>query len=376
MRKSTLISLSAAAALAFFGFGHFAEAEAATPTTGQTTVTGTLTAMSGTTVPATLTMTSGATTYTISVSATTKIIRRYDGGSNLGEFVIGDTLQVKGVLSNDAANTITASKVKDWSIQRVGGTFKGVVVSTSCAVKTFIIKPDDRAQQTVYFTDTTKFTRGGEKSSCVGLSIGERLKVIGLWRKASNRIDADRVIVDLKTITGTITNITLTNGGLPATLTVARKAEVKSSMMWMQSALATVDWTINVTSNTKIFRNYMGVATIEELAVGDKIEVRGILSTGNTITANVLRDLSITIKNKDLEGTVKSIDTTASTLVLRVSGKKYGDITVTTSTSTKYWNEHTAKVFADIKVGDKLKVLGVYNSTTKTIAGSRIYWHD
>lgn len=341
-----------------------AKAESSDAPKANTLITGTLTALSGTAAPATLTVTAGATTYTVEVSVTTVIVRRFQAVSNLTEMLINDTLEVRGTMSNDTTNTITATKIRDISVQRMGGTFNGNIVKTSCTSSTFTFKPKDRAEQTVYLGTATKIIRGGEKVTCADLANGEMATVIGLWRPATKRIDADRVIVHMRTLSGTITAITLTNGGLPATLTVKHS---KSEQVW----------TVNVTSATKLFRRHMGTATIDEFAVGDTIEARGTKGTGNTINAKMVRDNSIVIKNRDFQSRVKSIDAEAKTFVITISRKEgIVDITVTTTNATKYFKDEETASFSDITVGDKLKILGIYDSTAKTLAAQRIVWKD
>lgn len=354
--RTKLFITSMVALLAIFGIATSAKAD---NISGSTTVIGTLTAMSGVSAPATLTLTAGATTYTVEVTLTTKIVRRFDGSSDLNEFLIGDKLQVKGKLSDSTANIISATWIKDLSVQRAGGTFHGNIVTLDCTNNKFTYKPDKRVEQTVYLSTNTKIIRGGEKIVCTDLKNGERAIVIGLWRQASKRIDADRVIVNMKTIAGTLTKIELTNSGLPATLTVLHKNGQT--------------WTVNVTSSTKLFRRYMGTATIDEFMVGDKIEARGSQGTGNVINAKVVRDNSVDIKNRDFKSRIKSIDAEAKTFVLTITRKEgVIDITVTTSDATKYIHEDELVAFSDLAVGQKVKIIGTYNSTTKILAAKRV----
>jgi hypothetical protein len=357
-RLKTTFSLGVLTLLAIFGMAK----QASAVTSASIYVNGTLTALSGNILPATLTLTSGASTYIVNVPANVNIDRKLNGESNLGEFILGDTLQVWGKLSDVSTNTIDATRIRDVSIQRAGGTFKGAILELDCANNKFTYKPDGRAQQTVYILSTTKIIRGGEKIACKDLAVNEKAKVIGLWRQSSKRIDADRIIVDMRTISGTISAITLTNNGLPATLTT----QLKNGQTW----------TVNVDATTTLYRKYLGKATIEEILVGDKIEARGMAMVGNLLLAKTVRDTSISIKYSDYKGTVKTIDATAQTFVLRVNSKKNGDITVTTSSSTKYYDGTTAKAFADIAVGDKLKILGTYTSATKILAATRIFWRE
>jgi hypothetical protein len=356
--RTKLLGLSLAALLmTFIPLASFAKEDT---DIGLTAVTGTLAAMSGVTSPATITLTAGATTYTVEVSANTKVVRRFNGTSDLGEFLIGDTLQVKGKLSDAAANIITATWIKDLSVQRAGGTFHGSIVSLDCANSKFTYLPDKRVEQTVNLSANTKFIRGGEKIVCGDLKNGERAIVIGLWREANKNIYADRVIIMMKTLSGTITKIETTNGGLPATLTVLLK---KSET-----------WTVNITSATKLYRRYMAVATIDEFAVGDTVEARGTKATGNVLNAKVVRDKSIVIKNRDFPGRIKSIDITARSFIMPIKLKDgVFDLTVTATDATKYFGEeHETITFSDLLVGNKVKVLGVYNSTNKTLAAQRI----
>lgn len=390
MRKATVsLGLGALALAVFFGVSapaHATEKLNLEPVSKVKVsgmfVTGKITAMSSSSVPATLTILAGATTYTVDVTSKTTIVRKYNGSTDLGEFLVGDTIEVRGTLSNDVANTILATKIKNLSIQRIGGTFKGKVLSRNCDDNYFTFKPDSRDEQKVYFTSGTKFIRGGEKIGCASLQANERAKVIGVWRQTENRIDADRVIVDLRTISGTISAITLTNGGLPATLTVERKVKVKASAYRAATSgsseyvTTTESWTVNVTSATKLYRKYMKTATIEEMLVGDKVEVRGTLSGTNTLNARVVRNNSLIIKYGDFQGTVLSVNADAKTFVLRTKEKKLGDVTITVTDATKYVDENGLRAFTDLTVGDRVKVLGTYNSATKKIAATRVFFKE
>jgi hypothetical protein len=377
MRRAAIASGIGTLALAsLIGFVRPAVAE----TTSATSVTGTLTIMSGTTVPAVFTLTSGATTYTVNVSATTKIVRKFNGTSDLGEFVIGDSIQVTGKLSADVANTIDATKIKDLSIQRIGGNFKGAIVLPTCSSNSFTFKPDGRIQQTVSISTATKITRGGEKITCTGLVAGERAKVIGVWNTRANTIAADRIIVDMKTISGTVASITPSDGTLPAVIAVTVKGKANTVHSSTSGSTPTTTWTVNVTSTTKLYRHYLKTATISEFLVGDKVEARGTVSAGNVMNAKYVRNSSLTIKNSDFQGTVLSVDATAKTFVIRVNGKvdgkKFSDVTVTTTDATKYVDENGLRAFTDLTVGDKLKVLGAYSTSTKILAATRVFFKE
>lgn len=356
--KITIVSL--VALLAFFAIALPAKAD---DNKNLTKITGTLTAMSGTSVPATLTVTVGATTYTVEVSTSTHIVRRFNASSDLAEFLIGDILEVRGTITNQSANIMTAEKIRNISVQRSGGTFNGTITALDCTNNTLIYKPNSRVQQTVYLSTNTKIIRGGEKIKCADLTVNEQAKIIGLWRPTSQRIDADRIIVKMQTIAGTVSAIGLTDGGLPATLTVTHK----------HGRI----WTVNVTSATKLYRRYMGTATIDEFAVGDKIEARGTLAADKMINAKIVRNNSVEITNRDFKSRIKSINTEAKSFTMTISRKDgIFDITVTTTDATKFLRDDKVASFSDLSVGEKIKVLGTYDSTAKTLAAKRVLLDD
>ena len=120
----------------------------------------------------------------------------------------------------------------------------------------------------------------------------------------------------------------------------------------------------------------MKTATIEEMLVGDKVEVRGTLSGTNTLNARVVRNNSLIIKYGDFQGTVLSVNADAKTFVLRTKEKKLGDVTITVTDATKYVDENGLRAFTDLTVGDRVKVLGTYNSATKKIAATRVFFKE
>lgn len=251
----------------------------------KTTIFAALTAMTGTEAPATLTVAASGVTYTVDVTKTTKLVRRFGAKSVLTEFVIGDILEIKGKFGTSATSTvITAEWIKNYSIQRAGGTFKGEITALDCSNNKFTFDPDNRPVQTVNFTSLTKFLRSGTQIGCTDLNVGEKATVIGLWRQSINQIDADRVIVKMSTMKGAITAISLTDGGLPASITVLR-----------DEGAAT--WTINATSSTLLFKKWLLPAVITDFKVGHQIQAYGVAQAGNILNAMVLRDLSLKKKS-------------------------------------------------------------------------------
>lgn len=249
---------------------------------------GALAAVSATTPPATLMVTVNGLSYTVNMTSSTKLLRKFNGESTLDEFMVGDRLEITGTIGT-TTTTIDATRIRDLSIQRKNGLFKGTVGTLTCASNYFTFTPDHRPIQTVYFTTATKIFRNGEKIACTDLIGGERAYVIGLWRPASARIDADRVIVKSSKVEGTISAITLTDSGLPATITITR-SDHKTD---------TTTWTINVTSKTKLRYKGLETATIAVFKVGDKVQGTGVAVPTKTLNTLILRGLSVTKPHHD-----------------------------------------------------------------------------
>ncbi|MBI5023200.1 MAG: hypothetical protein HZC05_03525 [Candidatus Magasanikbacteria bacterium] len=117
-------------------------------------------------------------------------------------------------------------------------------------------------------------------------------------------------------------------------------------------------------------RKYMGKADLSELAIGDKLMVVGKLQEDGSVNASLVKDESIQITFQARNGEVMSIDTAASTFVIK-NDKKEFKIFVTAN--TKF-----AKVgiklptFADLKVGDKVVVRGVIRQAANEITADSV----
>lgn len=168
MRKLTFASsIGAIALFALVGFGQPARATeklelepVSKVKVPGTFVTGTLTAMSSASVPATLTVKAGATIYTAEVTSATTIVRRYNGSTDLGEFLVGDTVEVRGTLSNDVANTISATKLKTFRSSVLVGRLRGKLFLGTAMQVTLPSSPKD-AMSSRYTSPRTRSSFAG-----------------------------------------------------------------------------------------------------------------------------------------------------------------------------------------------------------------------
>lgn len=113
---------------------------------------------------------------------------------------------------------------------------------------------------------------------------------------------------------------------------------------------------VKVDSSTAITKSGIGKATINDLAINDRVEVS--YSTDTMIASRITASPPLS-KHHAYEGTIKSKGTDSFVLT---NGKK-PDVPITVNSQTKY---HVPGVdnptFADFSVGDKVAVLGVESS--------------
>jgi hypothetical protein len=125
--------------------------------------------------------------YTVKITDKTRLIRRWGGKSNLGEFAVGDEVNVIGKWTDEQKTMIEAISIRNLSIRKRFGAFFGTV--TEKQDNYFVIATINRGNQKVYFSDTTKFL--DDKKNPINysnLKIGDRLRVKGVWDRSLNEI--------------------------------------------------------------------------------------------------------------------------------------------------------------------------------------------
>lgn len=129
------------------------------------------------------------------------------------------------------------------------------------------------------------------------------------------------------------------------------------------------DYIVNITSNTKIVRRFFGKATLSEISVGDKINIIGNFTNDEktVIEARLIRDLSITKRHAVFIG--KVVSKTTDSFV--IDPEKRDNQTVVFNSNTKFVNrEQKTITFEDIKIGDRVRVKGVWDQSLNKITES------
>lgn len=141
----------------------------------------------------TLTVTARSKTYTVTVTDKTTLRRRFGGKSNLGEFVVGNTLQVAGKLS--AETTIDARAIRNMSIQKVNASFSGAIQSIDAAGQKFVLKPMARKIITVTVSADTKITQAGQAKTFADLQVGMKVTASGVWDRSNDTLTEVKKVV-------------------------------------------------------------------------------------------------------------------------------------------------------------------------------------
>jgi Domain of unknown function (DUF5666) len=231
------------------------------------TISGTLTNISGTTLTVTASGTS-LSVYTVDASNVKKVDRRYGASTDLSALQTGDTLSVRGVING---TNVTASTIRDISLQARKGTFVGTV-SGAVNGSSFAIQSKDRGSQTINTTSSTIFKEGSAGSSLADIAVGQTVTVSGVWDRTNSNVTATRVTIKVGSL-----SVTGTLGSL------------SGSTFTVTTASSTV-YSVDATNARVTYKNgHKGSVSI--LQNGDSVVVYGKSVSGSTnIIATLVRD--------------------------------------------------------------------------------------
>lgn len=138
-----------------------------------------------------------------------------------------------------------------------------------------------------------------------------------------------------------------------------------------------VTWTLKVDPKTEIARREGGQGTFSELAKDHIISFEGTLVAGAspTVEARIVRSWSVVKAQVNQFGVIKSINAAAKSFVLQTGEKERGDLTVTTSDTTKYTKGNATTTFAALTVGAKVTASGLWDRVLHSIHAERVKIH-
>ena len=154
---------------------------------------------------------------------------------------------------------------------------------------------------------------------------------------------------------------------------VMQKSEKVGANLFSRVTWGSVFLRITVlASSAKITKNNGGSAALEDIQIGDILDVEGTLAPGADtllINATSIRDLSLNIESKNISGIIKTLNATLNTLTLM--DKKLGAITVV----APYNIQKGARTISagELVVGDKvLSASGSFDYSTKTFTAENM----
>ncbi len=125
-------------------------------------------------------------------------------------------------------------------------------------------------------------------------------------------------------------------------------------------------YTVLTDSKTQFRRHFWGKGALDEMQVGDTINIIGVWTdeAKTTIQARLVRDVSIQKRNGIFFGTVQSVTSTGWVMTTIQRGNQ----TVTVSSSTKFVDRREQGIAQSaIVVGHKVRVRGLWNKANSTI---------
>lgn len=125
-------------------------------------------------------------------------------------------------------------------------------------------------------------------------------------------------------------------------------------------------YTVNIDSNTKFRRHFWGKSSLDEISVGDKVNIWGRFTdeAKTTILAIMIRDTSIMKRHGVFLGdvTAKNADN------FIINSKQRGTQTVFFTASTKFIKRNQQTMtYADLQVGHRVRVRGLWDKTLSKI---------
>lgn len=218
---------------------------------------------------------SNGTEYTVTPTANAKVVRRFGAAAKLSDIQANDKVEARGKVDG---NNISASFIRDLSLQARNGTFRGNVKSVGS--NSFVLATKGRGDQSININSSTVFKKNNSAASFSDVKAGALVEVSGVWDRANDNVTAKSVRIIVKIV----------NLDISGTLTA--KTDTMLTVTGNNGTIYKIDIT-----KAKLLRRNGGKASLSEYSVGDKVRVRGKAVLGSTdVSASLVKDLSIKVK--------------------------------------------------------------------------------
>lgn len=136
----------------------------------------------------TLNVTKNGQTFTVDTTAA-KIRARFWGNLSLSDIQVNDHLNIWGTWTDQNKTSIKARLVRDLSDQRRAATFFGKI--TQIGTNTLVVATIKRGNQAVNYVSGPIVNRKQQTILFSALSVGDRVRVRGLWDRTNSNITVD-----------------------------------------------------------------------------------------------------------------------------------------------------------------------------------------
>lgn len=125
------------------------------------------------------------------------------------------------------------------------------------------------------------------------------------------------------------------------------------------------------TTGARIIRKFGAAMLVSDIQINDQLLVQGMFAgatTGTTLQAKRVQDMSLQARNGTFVGTIQSIS--GNNFVLQSQGR--GLQTILTSSTTKVLKGNSAATLSDLVVGATVRVDGVWDNTNSNVTASKV----
>jgi len=229
--------------------------------------TGTITGILGTQLQ--FSSTSGV--YYSAQTQNITLMRRYGAPMQIGEFILGDKIQVTGIARPD--NSIAASLVRDMSLYAHNSTFTGKIITLNPLSSYLIIDSRQWGTQTIHTNTYTVFKKNSVSATITDLTAGMTVTVKGAWERTSKDVTAVSVQAVIRLVNIDITGNLVMRGD--SALTVIANNTI---------------YGIDITKATLVNKKSQPI-TVSQIGMDDILRVTGKHITGSTeIISSKVRD--------------------------------------------------------------------------------------
>ena len=211
------------------------------------------------------------------------------------------------------------------------------------------------------------------------VAVASALAFLPLIASADN--DRAREARDLRPLTQRV-EIAITDSG-NVLVRGAKVTGISSSTLTVTTTAgaSTLSWGVTTDSSTAFITSRGSGSSLGAISVGDTISFAGALTgTGLSVKATAVKNWTLASSERSISGTVQSVNSTSTSLVLRNgSGKDNNNdkddktrATIQLTSATQIVLNGATTTFASIQTGDRVKATGIMNADGTVLTATSV----